>query len=189
MSAIARLRAFDTAISRSSRPSASPESIDLAASAHAFLQILGLAGDDQRRGRIEERDVAEGALLALEHVEQRRRVVPRHRRRASASGFDARKADILRLDLEGADLAVLQRRDVVGPEVVISSSPSEPCTTQTHSEPRFFSTCASGSTHCRENTPTICRFDAAGLDSGPSRLKIVRVPSSTRVGPTFFIAG
>ena len=48
--------------------------------------------------------------------------------------------------------------------------------------PRFFSTCASGSTHCRENTPTICRFTPAGLDSGPSRLKMVRVPSSTRVG-------
>src|ERR1700710_1790032 len=55
--------------------------------------------------------------------------------------------------------------------------------------PRFFSTCASGCTHCRENTPTICRLTPGGLDSGPSRLKIVRVASSTRVGPTFFIAG
>ena len=77
----------------------------------------------------------------------------------------------------------------VGPVRVISSSPSEPCTTQTESEPRFFSTCASGCTHCLENTPTICRLTPAGLDSGPSRLKIVRVASSTRVGPTFFIAG
>ena len=51
------------------------------------------------------------------------------------------------------------------------------------------STCASGSIHWRENTPTICRRTPAGLDSGPSRLKMVRVPSSTRVGPTFFIAG
>ena len=39
------------------------------------------------------------------------------------------------------------------------------------------------------NTPTICRRTPAGLESGPSRLKMVRVPSSTRVGPTFFIAG
>ena len=77
----------------------------------------------------------------------------------------------------------------LGPVRVISSSPSEPCTTQTNSEPRFFSTCASGCTHCRENTPTICRLTPAGLESGPSRLKIVRVASSTRVGPTFFIAG
>ena len=72
---------------------------------------------------------------------------------------------------------------------MISSSPSEPCTTHALSEPRFLSTCASGSTHWRENTPTICRLTPAGLESGPSRLKIVRVPSSTRVGPTFFIAG
>ena len=78
---------------------------------------------------------------------------------------------------------------LVGPEVVISSSPSEPCTTQTASEPRFFSTCAIGSTHWREKAPTIWRLTLAGFDSGPSRLKMVRVPSSTRVGPTFFIAG
>src|SRR3984893_11359533 len=77
----------------------------------------------------------------------------------------------------------------VGPVRVISSRPSEPCTTQTDSAPRFFSTCASGCTHCRENTPTICRLTPAGLDSGPSKLKIVRVASSTRVGPTFFQAG
>ena len=30
---------------------------------------------------------------------------------------------------------------------------------------------------------------SAGLDNGPRRLKIVRVPSSTRVAATFFIAG
>ncbi len=72
---------------------------------------------------------------------------------------------------------------------MISSRPSEPCTTQTDLEPRFFSTCASGCTHWRENTPTICLVTPAGLDSGPSRLKIVRVASSTRVGPTFFMAG
>src|SRR5258707_113603 len=77
----------------------------------------------------------------------------------------------------------------VGPVRVISSRPSEPCTTQTDSAPRFFNTCASGCTHCRENTPTICRLTPAGLDSGPNRLKIVRVTSSTRVGPTFFVEG
>jgi hypothetical protein len=77
----------------------------------------------------------------------------------------------------------------VGPVRVISSSPSEPCTTQACSEPRFFNTCASGMTHCRENTPTICRRAPAGLVSGPRRLKMVRVPSSIRVGPTFFMAG
>ena len=78
---------------------------------------------------------------------------------------------------------------LVGPDVVISSRPSEPCTTQTASAPRFFNTCASGSVHCRENTPIICRRTPAGLESGPSRLKMVRVPSSTRVAATFLVAG
>ena len=78
---------------------------------------------------------------------------------------------------------------MVGPDVVISSSPSEPCTTQARSAPRFFKTCASGFVHCFENTPTICRRTPAGLESGPSRLKIVRVPSSARVAATFFVAG
>src|SRR6201987_3483674 len=78
---------------------------------------------------------------------------------------------------------------LVGPDVVISSRPSEPCTTQTLSAPRFFKTCASGSVQCFEKTPIIWRRTPAGLDSGPSRLKIVRVPSSTRVAATFFIAG
>ena len=32
------------------------------------------------------------------------------------------------------------------------------------------------------NTPVNCRFTSAGLASGPNRLKIVRVPNSTR-GP------
>src|SRR5689334_12280678 len=78
---------------------------------------------------------------------------------------------------------------LVGPEVVISSSPSEPCTIHTHSAPRFCKTCASGSVQCLEKTPIIWRRTPAGLDNGPSRLKIVRVPSSTRVAATFFIAG
>jgi hypothetical protein len=77
----------------------------------------------------------------------------------------------------------------VGPDVVISSRPSEPCATQTHSEPRLFNTCATGSSQCGANTPIISRFTLAGLESGPSRLKIVRVPSSTRVAATFLVAG
>src|SRR5262249_21701005 len=78
---------------------------------------------------------------------------------------------------------------LVGPDVVISSSPSEPCTTQMFSEPRFCNTCTIGSSHCFEQVPIICRLTPARLDSGPSRLKLVRVPRSMRVGPTVFIAG
>ena len=61
-------QAFETAISRSSRPSASPESIDLLRERDALLEILGRAGDDERGRGVEQRDVAERSLLALEHV-------------------------------------------------------------------------------------------------------------------------
>ena len=101
---------------------------------------------------------------------------------AQRLGLDLAQAEVLRRDLEVCTAPSSSAATLVGPEVVISSRPSEPCTTQTRSEPRFFSTCASGSIHCLENTPTICRLTPAGFDSGPSRLKMVRVPSSTRVG-------
>src|SRR5450830_656415 len=37
----------------------------------AFLQILGVAGNDKRSGGIEDGHIAERTRLALEHVEQR----------------------------------------------------------------------------------------------------------------------
>ena len=70
----------------------------------------------------------------------------------------------------------------VAPVVVSSSSPSWPCTTHTCSAPRFFSTRAIGSTQCQENTPTTWRLTPPGLEIGPSRLKMVRMPSSPRMG-------
>ena len=78
---------------------------------------------------------------------------------------------------------------VVAPVVVSSSRPSWPCTTHTCSAPRFFNTCAIGSTHSSENTPSTCRVTLAGFEIGPSRLKIVRMPSSARIGAQCFIDG
>ena len=75
-----------------------------------------------------------------------------------------------------------------GPVVVSSSVPSLPCTTQTRSEPRLRSTSAMGAAHLASNTPITWRLAPAGFESGPSRLKTVRVPSSTRVGPTWRMA-
>ena len=54
--------------------------------------------------------------------------------------------------------------------------------------PSARSASASGVSHCGAKTPTSSRLTPAGLESGPSRLKIVRVPSSTRLGPTKRIA-
>ena len=75
----------------------------------------------------------------------------------------------------------------VGPVVVISSSPSEPCTAQTRPDPSSFKASVSGSSQTGEGTPRSCRLTPAGLDSGPSRLNKVRVPSSTRTGATWRI--
>ncbi len=76
----------------------------------------------------------------------------------------------------------------VGPVVVISSRPSEPWVIQTRLEPRLRSTSAIGSSQAPEKTPMSWRPTPAGFDKGPSRLKMVRVPSSTRAGPTWRIA-
>src|SRR5215510_288946 len=46
-----------------------------------------------------------------------------------------------------------------------------------------------GSTQCQENTPTTCRLTPPGLQMGPSRLKIVRMPSSPRIGAQCLSAG
>ena len=49
-------------------------------------------------------------------------------------------------------------------------------------------TLAIGSTQLSAKTPSRRRLTPAGLETGPSRLKMVRVPISTRVGPTYFMA-
>ena len=72
--------------------------------------------------------------------------------------------------------------------VVSSSSPSEPCTTQARSQPRLPSTRAIGSIQWRAKAPVNCRATPAGLERGPSRLKMVRRPSSTRGPATWRMA-
>src|SRR5829696_3517295 len=75
----------------------------------------------------------------------------------------------------------------VGPVVVISSRPSEPCTVHTRREPSSFKPCVNGSSQAFEGTPRSWRSTPAGLDRGPSRLKSVRVPNSTRAAATWRI--
>ena len=54
--------------------------------------------------------------------------------------------------------------------------------------PKAPSARAIGSTKRLAATPTTCRFAPAGLERGPSRLKIVRKPSSWRTGSTWRMA-
>ena len=61
------------------------------------------------------------------------------------------------------------------------------CTAQIRCEPSVWSTRTIGSSQVSEKAPTSCFLTPAGLESGPSRLKIVRVPSSVRTGATWRI--
>ena len=65
-----------------------------------------------------------------------------------------------------------------------SSSPC-PCTTQTLSLPRRCKASAIIRVQLGSNTPVNCRVTEAGFANGPNRLKIVRVPSSTRAPPAW----
>ena len=58
----------------------------------------------------------------------------------------------------------------VTPVVVSSSRPSWPCTTQTCSAPRFFSTWASGSTQPREHAEHLA-LTPAGIGDGPQQVE------------------
>src|SRR3569623_87101 len=72
--------------------------------------------------------------------------------------------------------------------MLISSTPSSPCTTNTWWLPSRCNTCASGSSHCAWKTPTTWLGASAGLVSGPSRLTTVRTPISRRGPMACFIA-
>src|SRR5262245_17445857 len=180
--------AFDTAISRSSRPRASPESTDFSASATAAFRSFALPATISPAAALRMATSRKAPFLPLSTSPSAWAFSLASPPR-SASGLTRARPTSSGVISNTRTAPFSSAATWVGPDVVISSSPSEPCTTHTLSAPRFLSTCASGSIHCRENTPTIWRLTPAGLDSGPSRLKIVRVPSSTRVGPTFFMAG
>src|SRR5215831_2690776 len=79
-----------------------------------LLEILGASRDHQRRGRVENGDVAESPALALEHVDERLRVLPCL---AAAEGFglDPLQSHLLRRDLESTHCAVLERRHMGWP--------------------------------------------------------------------------
>ena len=81
--------------------SASPESIDLVASATPSFRSLALPATTSAAAALSSATSRNGPFLPLSTSMQRRRVVSASPPRSS-SGFDARQADILRLDLERA---------------------------------------------------------------------------------------
>ena len=69
----------------------------------------------------------------------------------------------------------------------LASSMPLPQTTMPRVTPRLESTCAIGMTRFSSYTPSSCMVARAGLDSGPSTLKMVRSPMPLRTGATFFM--
>ena len=72
--------------------------------------------------------------------------------------------------------------------MLISSSPSSPCTTRACSLWRLRRTAAMRGTHSGPYTPRSWRAARAGFARGPSRLNTVRTPSSRRTAPTCCMA-
>ena len=151
-------------------------------------RVSTLSADQEGGGGVEQDDVAIGAGLAV----QQARAGPRRSAAGVAAGEvgqrGARQADGLGRDGEQAHRAVAPFGDL-GLARWWSSRPCpSPCTTQARSAPSAPSTWASGSTQRAAKTPTTWRWAPAGLVSGPSRLKMVRKPSSARIGETWRMA-
>ena len=175
------------ATSSSSTRRAAPESIDSAASATPVRELLGLAGDEQRGAAVQQHDVAQRAAGAGRAASRISAALCCGLAAAQSSSARARQPGILGHHLESLDPAVLERGDVDDAgggqlvEAVAMHDPgalgAEPAQHLGHRPDPFGA-----------NTPTSWRRAPAGFDSGPSRLKIVRVPSSTRVGATWRVA-
>jgi len=78
---------------------------------------------------------------------------------------------------------------VVEPVVVISSSPSEPCTRYCVPSFNTASVPAIRSPRSSPGTPINCAVADAGLQSGPIRFRTVRTFNSERIGAACFSAG
>ena len=155
------VRGFDEAIERRprgagiERPGCPVETI---AKVARFLR------NDKRSGGVEERDVAIGNAHAVEHRAKLRRVVVRIAALADPRASPPEGRPLPGVTVKRRMLPFSSAATWVGPVVVISSRPSEPCTAQTRSEPSSFRTWVSGSSQTSEKTPRSWRVTPAGFD-------------------------
>src|SRR3974390_2504468 len=131
---------LETAIRRSRRPSASPLSIALAARARASWRSPALRATISVAAALRMATSRNGPGLpfntsssaaALCDASPPRKASGLARRRPASSGAISKVRT----------LPSFNSATLVGPDVVISSSPSEPCTAHTRSEPTLFNTC------------------------------------------------
>src|SRR5712691_1360236 len=148
------LYAFEIATRRSRRVAASPESTDVCANANACLRSLARSATIRPAAALSKATSRKAPFLPLSTSVSARALWPASPPR-SASGLTRGSPTSSGVISKARTAPFSSAATWVGPDVVISSRPSEPCTTQTCSEPRFCNTCAIGSIHCRENTPII----------------------------------
>src|SRR5205823_197413 len=82
----------------------------LATDLHGLGPILRSTGSQDRRGRIEENDIAAGPDVTVQHLAQQRSVFGR-RAALQIIGASPRKTKVLRVELEVIDLAFPQLKD------------------------------------------------------------------------------
>ena len=163
--------AFETVTSRSSVARAAPLSSACARELGAVGEVARRAGDDQRRGGVENGDVAIGVALAVEHRAQRRGIM-RGIAALEVGGLGARAARRPPASTAKARISPSSSSTTaVVAVVVISSRPSPPWTTQTRSEPRLRSTSAIGFSQAEENTPISWRLTPAGIGERPEQVE------------------
>ena len=182
-------QAFEALTRRSRVALAAPLSRARERAVDALAQVRRLVGDDEGGGGVEQRDVAIGRARAVEHGAQLRRVVLRiaalevlrawPAARPTSSGVTVKR----RIAPFSSATTMRSGRWWSSRRARRSRARSRPARSRAPSEPA-----SSGSSQASENTPRSWRLTPAGLDSGPSRLKSVRVPSSTRTGATWRMA-
>ena len=154
----------------------------------AFEKRLDASRRDQRRRGVGDDDVPRRSTLALRARRARSRSFAPCRRRAvlrwppcAPRNRRARSCAFPRSPSRISNTSV-------GPVVVISSKPSDPCTTNPRFNPSAASAPANNSAALSDGAPTSCAVAPAGFVSGPSRLNAVRIRSSARTGAACFIA-
>ena len=123
-------------MSRSSAPCAAPLSTDRAARATPSREVRRRAGDDEGGGGVENRRRPGRRSLAPSSTARSSPALCSGSPPLRSSGLARRDADFLAASMVKRRIAPSSSATTwVGPVVVISSSPSEPCTVQTRSEP------------------------------------------------------
>src|SRR5436190_23716478 len=120
--------ALDTAINRSRRPSASAESKDLVATATPSFRSFALPATTMAAAAFKSATSRNGPFLPLSTSINAAAFDSASPPR-NCSGFDGARPNSSGLISKVVTLPLSSAATAVGPEVVISSSPSEPCTT------------------------------------------------------------